>query len=72
MQVFAFGGRVEQAVLHSAVAHRWPPMALQVCSASMGVTLNQGIFPWTEQAGVLSRVTPAGAGGSVPQLAPLQ
>ena len=38
-----------------------PPMATQVCSTSMGVTLNHGILPDSEQASVLSRVCPAGA-----------
>ena len=51
------------AVCQSVVVHTWPPIALQVCSASMGVTLNHGILPCTEQEGVLSSVTFAGATG---------
>ena len=55
------GGGVWHAARQSASVQSCPPRLTQVCSASCGVTLNQGILFTTEQATVLSSVVPAGA-----------
>ena len=56
----AMGVRVIETPANST--ELWLMEAVQTCSASCGVTLNQGILAGDEQAGVLSSVEPTGAG----------